>query len=137
MARTNIPITVALPGGAATVQPAPTAIDQANGMNIALDAGGAAGAGSFPRPTSAGRLLLIVNHTTVSSKVLTFRAGVNPPAMRSALGDLNLTLAASTTYYIDAPDPARFKQNDGSYNVDFASGMTGTIAAVSMPPSFG
>lgn len=135
MARTNIPITVALPGGAATVQPSPTAIDPANGMSLALDALPAAG--SFPRPSAAGRLLLIVNNTTVSSKVLTIRAGVNPPAMRAGLGDLNLTLNASTTYYIDAPDPARFKQNDGSYNLDFAAGMTGTISAVGMPPSFG
>lgn len=133
MARTAITWTQALPGQA-TVQPAPQAIDQANGMNLSQPA---SVYGTFPRVAGASRTVLIVNNTTVSSKVITFRAGANPPSMRAALGDINFTLNASTVYYIDMPDPARCTQADGSFNVDFASGMTGTISAVGMPPPLG
>src|SRR5260370_30100354 len=93
----------------------------------------AAAYGITPRPATPDRTLWIINNTTVSSKVVTFRKGINPPAFRADIGDLNLTLAASTTYYIPSPDPSRFEQADGSINVDFAAGMTGTIAVVGLP----
>lgn len=130
MVRTAIPLTFLSPA-VATVQPAATAIDQANGMVIANPATSVSGA--FPRPGTFKDVLLIVNNTTVSGKSIIFRAGVTPPAHRASIGDLSLALLASTTYYIPGPDLMRFSQIDGSINVDFTAATTGTILAVVLP----
>lgn len=118
MARDAIPV-VAGVVNAATAQGAGVAINTTNGGNLA-----AAG--------MTDTIVLIVDHTTVSDKVLTVKAGVYPPAFRQGIGDLALTITASTKQYIFL-EAARFVQADGSINVDFASGMTGTCFAVRLP----
>lgn len=136
MARTNLPVTNMTANGA-VLNNAGTAVDASNGMNIALSST------SIPAAGGADTLVLYVQNSTASTKTVTVRAGVGGgatpgAAFRSGLGDLttgNLT-ASTGTAFIGPFDVSRFVQTDGSINVDFASGMTGTIWAVLLPKRF-
>jgi|SRR5579885_465270 len=130
MARTNLPITNIAANGI-VLNSGGTAIDQANGMNIALTSTG------IPVVGSADRLLIYVQNTAAATKTVTIRAGVGGgatagAAFRSGLGDLvtgNLS-ATTGTAFIGALDISRFAQLDGSINIDFSAGTTGTIWAL-------
>lgn len=122
MARTNLPLTNLAQAG--ILQPAGTAIDQANGMNVAL------ASSAIPSASGADRLILQVANTAASPFNFILRAGAsNPPAFRSGLGDLTVSVTNATTKLIGPFDPARFVQTDGSLNIDFGVGFTGTINA--------
>src|SRR5215472_8717105 len=140
MARTNLPVTLLDPKSP-TLNNAGTAIDAANGMNIAL------ASSAIPSRPGADRLILYVQNTRASTKTVTVRAGAGVaapsnfgygypvPSQEQGLGDLvtgNLT-ASTGTAFVGPFDAARFIQTDGSINVDFASSMTGTIWAVLLP----
>jgi hypothetical protein len=134
MARTNIPVSTLVPNGNLAA-PAGTNVDPTNGMNVAITTTG------IPAAPDLNNLVLIVNNTAASSKVVTVRAGVGGgvtpgPAFRSGQGDLAVTVGASSTQYIGPLETARFCQLDGSLNVDMASGITGTITALIMPERF-
>jgi hypothetical protein len=101
-----------------TALPAGNAIDPTNGHNIA---------GAF---NATDELFLYIDHTTVSTKVMTVKAGANPPGLRAAIGDLTFTLLASTKYFVGPFEAAQFSQADGSLNLDFAASATGTIYAI-------
>lgn len=128
MSRTAIAV-VTLPGNAAAglLDPAGTAIDQANGMNVAL------ASGAIPANPTARNLFLRVNNSAAGPHICTIRAGVNPPAFRAPIGDLAVTVVNATTRWIGPLEAARFMQNDGSINVDFDAGTTGTITAFVSP----
>lgn len=137
MARTNLPLTTLTPNSA-VLNNAGTAIDQANGMNIQLPTT------SIPAAPQSDTLVLYVKNATAATETVTVRAGTNTtgdpnsPAFRAGLGDLttgNLT-ASTGTAFIGPFDPSRFQQSDGSINVDFASGATGTIWALVLPKRF-
>lgn len=136
MARTNIPVTNLTPNSA-VLNSAGTAITQATGMNVQLANTG------IPAAGNADTLILYVQNTTASTQTVTVRAGVGGgatpgAAFRSGIGDLttgNLT-ASTGTAFIGPFDVSRFIQPDGSVNVDFSSGMTGTIWAVLLPKRF-
>jgi hypothetical protein len=140
MARTNLPLTKMDPK-APTLNNAGTAVDAANGMNIAL------ASSAIPSAASGDRLVLYVLNTTASTKTVTVRAGAGigapsgfgtgypVPSQEQGLGDLvtgNLT-ATTGSAFIGPFDTARFIQTDGSINVDFTASMTGTIWAVLLP----
>ena len=134
MARTNLPLT-SLTFNSAVLNNAGTAIDASNGMNIALPSTG------IPAAAQADSLIIYVQNTTSSTKTVTVRAGANTtgnpnsPAFEAGKGDLvtgNLT-ASTGTAFIGPFETARFVQTDGSINLDFASGTTGTVWAVLMP----
>lgn len=125
MARTNIPVT-SLKFNAGVLQPAGTAVDQANGMNIAASG---LEVESIPASQGANLLVLQVANTAASPFNLIIRAGVNPPAMRAALGDLTISITNATTQMVGPFEPGRFAQTDGSINVDFGVGFTGTVNA--------
>ena len=127
MARTNLPVTGVVPTG--IVQPAGTVIDQANGMNIAIQSS------AIPAAEDAYGLVFQVINTFAGSKTVTIRAGVQPPAFRNLLGDLVVTCTTSSTWIIGPLEPARFAQADGSINLDFQSGITGNINAYLVPRS--
>jgi hypothetical protein len=136
MARTNLPVTNMTPNSA-VLNSAGTAIDASNGMNIQFSST------SIPAAGGPDTLILYVQNSTASTKTVTVRAGVGGgatpgAAFRSGLGDLTTgNLSASTgTAFIGPFDVSRFVQTDGSINVDFASGMTGTIWAVLLPKRF-
>jgi hypothetical protein len=126
MARTAITVTTLTPNTPAAL-PAGTNIDATNNHSITL-----------ARPATPGKLILVVKNTTASTKTVTVKAGANPPATSSGAGDmtaLSLTDGSTTPQYgIIGPFAAsRYLQADGTINVDVASGMTGTIAAIYIP----
>lgn len=125
MARTAIPLSVLTKDNGIS-GPAGTAVDPTNGHVIA----------------ALGRPILILLHNTAgATKVVTVRAGVNPPAYRKDIGDLTYTAQASGDSYIGPFVSARFVQaaggadggSGGSIFVDLASGVTGTITAFQLP----
>lgn len=73
--------------------------------------------------------VLYVTNTTGSDKAITIKAGVNPPALRSSIGDLSETVTNGEARYFHL-ESARFLQADGTVNVDLASGYTGGVLAV-------
>lgn len=80
------------------------------------------------------RTVLRVTNTAASDKVITIKAGANPPALAAGLGDLAVTVTASTGVQFIGPfESGRFLQSDGSLNIDVASGMTGKITAFLVP----
>ena len=103
-----------------------TAINTTNGGNVVLPTGAVG---------NTDRLVLRIDNTTVSAKNVTIRAGVYPPAFRSSMGDLVLQVALSAKAYFFI-ESARFIQADGSVNLDYESGMTGTVFALITPNEF-
>lgn len=137
MARTNLPLTTLTPNGA-VLNNAGTAIDATNGMNVQLPSN------VIPAPGSYERVVLYVQNTAAATKTVTVRAGTgapgypNVPAFRAGKGDFttgNLT-ASTGTAFIGPFDPSWFEQSDGSLNIDFAAGTTGTIWAIQLPRAF-
>jgi hypothetical protein len=131
MARTNLPVTNLTANGA-VLNSAGTTIDATNGMNIAISTTG------IPAGGNADRLVLYVQNTAGATKTVTVKAGANPPSFRKDLGDITTgNLSATTgTAFIGPFDVSRVLQADGSVNVDFASGTTGTIWALLLPRAF-
>ena len=140
MARTAL-TPVALDPKNPTLNNAGTSVDATNGMNIPL------ASSAIPSKPGADRLVIWVLNTTASTKTVTIRAGAGVaapsgfgyaypvPSQEQGLGDLTTgNLTATTGSAMIGPfDAARFIQPDGSINVDFASGMTGTIWAFLLP----
>jgi hypothetical protein len=125
MARTNLPLTTLDPvnGVVAT----PTAVDVANGMNIAL------ASTAIPSGPGAWDLIIVFANTFAGAKSCIVRAGANnPPAFRSGKGDLTVTNTTQTSY-IGPLEPARYLQSDGSINIDFTAATTGTVVALMRP----
>lgn len=127
MARTAIPLTnLGKDNGIA--EPAGTAVDPTNGHYI--DCGGL-----------TGQLVLWVNNTFAGTKVVTVKAGANPPAFRQSLGDVAYTAQASGRSFVGPVESARFVQAPGGTDggtggrifVDLAAAITGTIAALFIP----
>jgi hypothetical protein len=119
MARDAIAVTD-LASGAGTTNPAGTAITPANGGNIAPGA-------------KKGKIIVRVTNTNGTIRAVTFRAGVNPPAVRKGIGDLVVNVPATTGDLLFVLETARFQQADGSINVDYATGMAGIVSAVRAP----
>jgi len=119
MARTDIPVTPVVANGGMTV-PAGVAVDPANGHSISC--------GGQP-----GRVIIYLNNTFAGTKVVTLKAGPNPPAFRKDEGDVTYTAAASAVSLIGPFESARVNQAAGLINVDLAAGVTGTIAALFLP----
>lgn len=129
MARTNLPISAFVANGNLS-DPAGTAVDATNGMNIAMTTE------TVPPGYDAYRgVFLRVANTAGSAKHVIVRAGAsNPPAFRKDLGDLSVSVAATSgVQWVGPLEHARFAQSDDSINVDFDSGMTGTITAFVAP----
>lgn len=88
-----------------------------------------------------GRVLLQINNSgTADAFTATVKAGDNPPAFQAGLGDLVVTVgtAAATARVAIPLETARFLQDDGTINIDFAwgTGGAGDIAAYSFPRAF-
>lgn len=119
MPRDAVTIT-SLSSGTAVAPPAGTTIVPANGANIA-----AVG--------DTSRLLIRVTNTNGTQRTVTFKAGDNPPALRSGLGDLAVVVPATTGERLVVLESARFVQSDGSIDVDFEASMAGVVSAVRLP----
>ncbi|HEY9476476.1 MAG TPA: hypothetical protein VIS06_21830 [Mycobacteriales bacterium] len=78
--------------------------------------------------------VLRVTNTAASDKVVTVKAGPNPPALAGGLGDLAVTVVATSgVQWIGPFESGRFIQADGSMLVDIASGHAGKITAFLVP----
>lgn len=119
MARDAVTVT-ALSANALNTNPAGTAINTTNGAVI--------------NGVNAGdRVLVRITNTNGTNRVATVKAGVNPPSPRKGLGDLAITVPATTGDVLLVLESARFLQADGTINVDFAASMAGIISAVRLP----
>ncbi|MEU7831383.1 MULTISPECIES: hypothetical protein [unclassified Nonomuraea] len=119
MARTALPYSN-LVANSNLSQPAGTTIDQANGMVIAA-----------ARPELT---ILRVANTNGTDRVVTIKAGDNPPALAAGQGDLAVTVAATTGVQFIGPfESGRFIQADGTMEIDFAASFAGTITALKVP----
>lgn len=118
MARDAVTVS-ALTQNALNTNPAGTSISPTNGANIAgpLDS----------------RILVRITNTNGTNRVATFKAGADRPAGRSSLGDLAITVPATTGDVLVPIETARFLQTDGSINVDFGASMAGIISVVRVP----
>ena len=103
----------------------------------ALNDKAASGAGTTIAPANGaviaaegvtdGLLVRVIN-TFAGAKKVTFKAGGNPPALVSGLGDLEISLAQNDDILVKL-ESARFCQANGDVWVDFEAAMTGTIRA--------
>jgi hypothetical protein len=100
-----------------------TAIDQANGMFIATDG-------------RTHRYLIHVKNTNGAGQNAIIRAAATTlpyEAFRQGLGDLTVSLAATTGEKMIVVDSARFVQPGGNLNVDFDAGTAGSVAVYKLP----
>jgi len=128
MSRTALALTDMVQNGGVNI-PTGTAIDQANGMNVAIPGS------DTTASCSINGLWLLVQTTNGADKVVTVRGGTGTAAStRGGSGDLAVTAHAASGGAIIGPlETNRFAQNDGSVNIDFASGATGFITAFMWP----
>ena len=92
-----------------------TAINPANGITIEE---------AFSNKNNS---LFIVIENSASSSLLTVKAGDAYP--NSMLGDIVIELPAGTSA-IQLQDLSRFEKADGSIDLDFATGFSGSIYAI-------
>ena len=78
-------------------------------------------------------LFLRLTNTDGSPHDVTIGAGDNPPAFRAGIGDLTITVAATSGDVIIPLESARVVQSTGYVHVDFATSHAGTIWAVRLP----
>lgn len=90
-------------------------VTQANGVTIA---------DAFSNKNNS--LFIVINNTSTAS-LLTVKAGDAYP--NSMLGDIVIELPAGISA-IQLQDLSRFEKADGSIDLDFATGFTGTIYAI-------
>lgn len=140
MARTAITYST-LPANSYLADPAGTEVDPTNDHTIAK--------------CKFERTLIRVTNTAETTQLVTVKAGANPPALASSLGDVTYTLDAATVdtfwdaevdgeetevvtptvVWLGPFESGRFSQVDGSLSIDLASGHTGTITAFLIPKS--
>lgn len=127
MARTALPLTN-LVKDSGFLEVAGTTVDPTNGHYI--DCG-----------SQSGRVLIVVNNTFAGTKVVTIKAGANPPSQRASLGDITFTAQASARSYVGPVESGRVVQAPGGTDggtggrifVDLAASITGTIWAYLIP----
>jgi len=122
MARTQIPLTL-LTKDALINEPAGTAVDVPNGHYVDVTG-------------LTGQLILWINNTFAGTKVVTIKAGANPPAFRKDLGDLAVTAPnaarAFAGPFVQAPGGTD-GGTGGRIFIDLTAAMTGTMAALFIP----
>lgn len=98
-------------------------------IDATLVTNGVSVTGAIPEQT-----LIRVTNTEGSTNTVTVQSGAVPPALAGGLGDLVVTVAATTgVQYIGPFESGRFMQADGSLWLDFESGMTGSIDILTVP----
>jgi hypothetical protein len=98
-------------------------------IDATLVTNGVSVTGAIPEQT-----LIRVANTEASTNTVTVQSGANPPALAAGLGDLVVTVAATSgVQYIGPFEGGRFMQSDGSLWLDFETGMTGTIDILTVP----
>ena len=91
-------------------------VTQANGVTIA---------DAFSNKNNS--LFIVIDNTVGAKSALTVKAGDAYP--NSMLGDIVIELPTGISA-IQIQDLSRFEKSDGSIDLDFATGFTGTIFAI-------
>lgn len=83
------------------------------------------------------RTLIRVTNTDSADHIVTVKAGdTNPPAFARGLGDLSVTVAATSgVQWIGPFDSSRFLNTNGSLVISTVSGHAGKITAFLVPKS--
>lgn len=120
MARTAVPYSN-LAGNSSILEPTPTTADTTNDhvVNAAVPE----------------RTILRVYNTSGSTKTVTIKAGDYPPALAAGQGDLVVSVADSAIRLIGPLESGRFKQSNGTLEIDLEAGYTGSITALLLPKS--
>lgn len=111
MARSVVPVTQ-IPVNAGTIVATAGTIDTSNGQVI---------------NTPSDTMVLWVNNTGPAGTIV-FKAGDNPPALRSLLGDESVNIGGTAQLYLKF-ETARFMQSDGTVQIDWGGSPAGSIAA--------
>lgn len=125
MARTAVPYSNLVPNSN-LADPAGTAVTSGAGNGAQIPDVSPNRRQSVPELT-----LLRVTNGTGGSGTATVKAGSNPPALAAGLGDLAVTVGATTTLWIGPFESGRFIQSDGSLIVETSVAMT--ITAFNVP----
>lgn len=118
MARTAVPYS-ALVANSDLADPSGTALDATNHHVV--------------NAAEPEKTVLRITNTSGASKVVTVKAGPNPPAVAGGLGNLSVTVANGATRWVGPFESGRFLQTDGTMQVDLAAGHTGAITAFKVP----
>ena len=122
MARTAVSLSKLTANGSITT-PAGTNADPTNGHVIS--------GGRFRK------LLIRVTNTDSGAHNATVKAGVYPPAESSGLGDLVVSVPATTGDVLIGPlESARFAQANGDIYLDLAASFAGKVTAIQLPDQF-
>ena len=73
------------------------------------------------------RLMVTVNNTAATAKLVTIRAGANPPASLGSQGDLVGSVGNAATREFGPLTSGRFMQPTGHLHIDFKVGTTGFV----------
>jgi hypothetical protein len=120
MPRTAVTVTSLSRTGAATA--AGTTADPTNGHVVDL--------GGFPLEEFVFRF----TNTNGTDRVATIKAGANPPALSAGLGDLAITVPATTgDMTVSGLESARFLQADGTVNIDLGASYAGAVRVSRVP----
>lgn len=77
--------------------------------------------------------ILRVTNTNGTDRIITIKAGDSPPALAQGLGDLAVTVAATSgVQWLGPFESGRFLQSDGTMEIDVVASHTGTITAFLM-----
>lgn len=124
MARVTVPVTQ-LAADAATADPTATTADATNGHVVGNVSGGT---------VPLEQLVLRVANTAGSTRTVTIKAGTNPPAAEAILGDVAITVPATTgVKWVGPLSSGRHAQDDGTVRIDLEAGFTGTLTAFHLP----
>ena len=119
MARTAVTVTT-LTANTGVTEPAGTTADPTNDHVVA----------GIP----AEELILRFANTNGSDRVAIIKAGDSTPALEAGLGDLDITVPATTgVRWVGPLTSARFAQDNGDINIDLAASFAGTVTAYRIP----
>ncbi len=90
----------------------------------------------IPAAGNTRNLWFEVRNTNGTIGTVTVKAGTNPPAFQSALGDVTFTVPATTGVREAFIDSARFAQDNGDIYLDFSANMAGTVFAYRLPDGY-
>jgi hypothetical protein len=120
MARTAVPIVTLSKTGAATN--AGTTADPTNDHIVDL-------AG-----VPLDEIVFRFTNTNGTDRVATIVAGDSPPALSNGLGNLDITVpATSGDMTVAGLESARFLQSDGTIHIDLAASFAGAVRAFRVP----
>jgi hypothetical protein len=101
-----------------TTDPVGTAADPTNGHVVDYSSCG------------LERIVLRIKQTNATPRLVTIKAGTNPPAMEAGQGDLTKSMAQNETWWVGPLTSGRFGGGGPYLYIDLAPSFAGTITAL-------